>query len=164
LIYYLTDIDRKFDISDINLSIESLEKSIESLAKGDADVHAGLWTPGQKSFYCKYLGKKILIDQPFAIGSRSGLFVNNNSSISVSDFGNKVLKLYTVTEETGDMTRFRQYLRDNNIPDSAFDVEYVSESEIYQNVQDNTDVIGLWSIDPLVVYPNLFTVLDIPSK
>jgi hypothetical protein len=105
-----------------------------------------------------------LIDQPFAIGSRSGLFVNNNSSISVSDFGNKVLKLYTVTEETGDMTRFRQYLRDNNIPDSTFDVEYVSESEIYQNVQDNTDVIGLWSIDPLVVYPNLFTVLDIPSK
>jgi hypothetical protein len=143
-IYHSVDVTHQLELSDITVAQADLQPSIELLANGTLDIHAGLWTPLQSEFYCDKVGRDISIKKLFVKGDKTLLIRNANSSIRASDLGTTNVTIYSVSEDAGDITALRNFISEAGLDESTFTFRVANEAEIYRRVrQDGGNTLGL---------------------
>jgi ABC-type nitrate/sulfonate/bicarbonate transport system substrate-binding protein len=124
-IYHAVDVTHQLKLSDINVEPKlNNDELFQSLARGDIDMHAGLWAPLQKELYCPYIGKGISLE-----GDQGILIKNSSSPITISDLGKKNLTIYTERLDTLDTINLRRFISEAGLDESKITFRVGDEEE-----------------------------------
>jgi hypothetical protein len=162
-IYDIVEVDKKVQLSDIDLTLNSLVPAIKQLAKGETDIHSGLWS-SQGELFSKYLDNgKIFLKKSFLKNDESRLIVSKKSYITESDFNNKTLTIYTLPGESADNIALKEFIDEAGFSQSKFNIIPINEPRIYEKVECEKDAIGIASIKSSLFDTSKFRVLDIEA-